>query len=379
LTYDPRGRLSAAPLAGLRRRPFRLALRAPIETASGVIEERAGVVVELLDAEDRRGLGEASPLPELSDGDAGDVLRLLDVHARDILETGRVPEALGGPGAAALRCAIDVAQLDLEGQRRRLPIAALLTDRPRASVEVNAVIGDGSPARVLAQARDAWAAGYRTLKLKIGAAQPEDDRRRVEAIREALPEARLRLDANGGWDEVVAAAALERLAVYDLELVEQPVPAEETEALARLSRAALCRIAADEAVASIEDGRRLLEAAPGALVLKPMRLGGIRPSLELAREAAERGVPCIVTTTFDAGIGVAAALHLAAALPSVEAFADPAHGLATADHLAADIVIEPPRPRGGALAVPPRPGLGVRLDEDALEAAATGAWFALRA
>ena len=380
MTYNTRGRLSATPLAGLRRRPFELALRTPIETARGVIATRAGVVLELLDPEGRRGLGEASPLPAFDDGAAADVRRLLDAHAPDVLEGGRLPESSRGPGSAALRCAIDVAQLDLEAQRRGLPIAALLSDRPRARVEVNAVIGDGSPAQAVAQARAAWTAGHRTLKLKVGAARPEEDRRRVEAVRDALPDATLRLDANGAWDEITAAAALERLVGYRIELVEQPVATEATEELARLRRTSLCRVAADEAVTSLKAGRGLLAAeAADVLVLKPMRLGGLRPALTLAREAAERGVPCVVTTTFDAGIGVAAALHLAAALPSVEALPDPAHGLATANHLAADLVAEPPRPRNGAIALPSSPGLGVRLDERALEAAATGAWFALRA
>ena len=242
------------------------------------------------------------------------------------------------------------------------------------------MIGDGSPAQAVAQAGAAWAAGHRTLKLKVGATRPEEDRRRVEAVRNALPDATLRLDANGGWDEITAAAALERLAGYRIELVEQPVASEATEALARLRRAQLCRIAADEAVTSLEAGRDLLAAeAADVLVLKPMRLGGLRPALTLAGEAAERGVPCVVTTTFDAAVGVAAALHLAAALPAVAALPDPAHGLATADHLAADLVAEPPRPHDGAIALPPVPGLGVRVDERALDAAATGAWFALRA
>ena len=145
-------------------------------------------------------------------------------------------------------------------------------------------------------------------------------------------------------------------------------------------RASSTRIAADEGVSSVEEGRRLLDAgAVGALVLKPMRLGGIRPALTLARDAAERGVPCIVTTTFDAGIGVAAALHLAATIPAVDALPDVAHGLATADHLAADIVTAPPRPHDGALAVPALPGLGVNLDPVALDAAATEPWIEIHA
>ena len=367
-------------IAGFRYRPFRLPLRTPIQTARAAIEHRAGVVVELTDASGHRGIGEASPMPEFGEGDAGDVLRLIEAHALDLLEGGPLPDDAQGPGAAALRCALDVAQLDLGGRRRGMPVAALVAEGPRASVTVNAVIGDGPPERALAQVREAWAAGFRTMKLKVAAKPPDEDVRRVEAIREALPDARLRLDANGGWDEPTATAALERLAAFDVELVEQPVPVGANAALARIHAASPCLIAADEGVGSVEGGRALLAAgAVGALVLKPMRLGGIRPALALAREAAARGVPCIVTTTFDSGIGVAAALHLAAAVPSVAALPDPAHGLATADHLAADIVVEPPRPHGGAMALPQRPGLGVVLDERALDAAAAGPWVALRA
>ncbi|MCY4455444.1 MAG: o-succinylbenzoate synthase [Chloroflexi bacterium] len=365
-------------IARLRYRPFRLPMRAPMQTARAAIAYRAGVLVELTDDSGQRGYGEASPLPEFGEGDADDVFRRVEERGGDLL--GGIPDDLDGPGAPALRCALDVAQLDMEGRQRGLPVAALLTEQPRSSVAANAVISDGPPEQALAQVREAWAAGFRTFKLKVAAKPPDDDVRRVQAIREALPNARLRLDANGGWDQPTATATLARLATFDIELVEQPVPVGADEALARIHRASSIRIAADEGVSSVEEGRRLLDAgAVGALVLKPMRLGGVRPALDLARDAAERGVPCIVTTTFDSGVGVAAALHLAAAIPGVDALPDAAHGLATAEHLAADIVVEPPRPADGELAVPALGGLGVEIDPGALNAAATGPWVAIDA
>ena len=319
-------------------------------------------------------------MPEFDEGGADDVLRLIEAHAPAILRGDALPDDERSPGSAALRCALDVALLDIEGQQQGVPLAALLAEEPRVSVEANAVIGDGAPERVLEQVREAWDAGFVTLKLKVGARPPAEDVRRVRFIRIAMPEAQLRLDANGGWDEATAADTLRRLEGCELELVEQPVPVGATEELARLSSSAPCLVAADEAVASVDDGRSLLAAgAVGALVLKPMRLGGIRPALALAREAAEHGVACVVTTTFDSGIGIAAALHLAAAVPAVESLPDPAHGLATADHLAADIVVEPPRPSDGSMTLTRRPGLGVELDMLRLDAAATGPWVALDA
>ena len=366
-------------ISRLRYRPFRLPMRAPMPTARAAIEYRSGVVVELIDEDGVRGLGEASPLPEFGEGDVDDVLRLLEEHA-GALGAGALPDGVDGPGAAALRCALDVAQLDLEGWQRGKRVARLLIEDPRARVEANAVLGDGPPEQMLAEALEAVEAGFRTVKLKVGARAPDEDVRRVRLLRVAMPELRIRLDANGGWIEGTAAETLRRLEACDLELVEQPVPVGATQQLARLSRDTSSLIAADESVSSVEEGRRLLTArAVGALVLKPMRLGGLRPAFGLANEAAARGVPCVVTTTFDAGIGVAAALHLAAAVPPVDALPDPAHGLATADHLEADIVVAPPRPRNGALALPEEPGLGVHLDVVKLGRAATAPWVELGA
>ena len=375
MTYDDRGRMTAAPLVGLRRRPFRLPLHHPLETARGAIEVREGAVVEALDAAGLRGLGEASPLEAYGEGSADDVLRLLDAYGAAILERGALPDGVDEPGAAALRCALDTALLDLEGQRRQLPLAALLNDRPIPQVEVNAVLGEGSLSELEEEVRNADAAGYGTLKLKVGGASLEADRRRVETARNAAPSARLRLDANGAWTEPEAAAALERLARYDLEYVEQPVPADDLGALARIRGLQLCRVAADEAASSPAAARRVLAVeAADLLILKPLRLGGLRPAYDIAREAAEARVPCVVTTTFDSSIGTAAALQLAAAVPH----AGLAHGLGTGGHLAADLVATPLRPWRGKLRVPPSPGLGVQLDDASLEGVATGAWYAVR-
>ena len=370
---------AAPPLAAVRWRPFRLPLREPIATARGAIAERAGVILELRDGEGRRGYGEASPLPADGGGGADGVLRLLGAHARALLDAGRPPDGLRGPGAAALRCAADAALLDLEGQRRGVPIAALLAAKPAAGVAVNAVAGDGPPALVRARARAAAAAGYGTLKLKAGAASPDGDAARAGAAREAAPDARLRIDANGAWDEATAAAALDRLAPLGVEYAEQPLPAGDLAGMARLRARGPCRVAADESAGDRESALRVLEAgAADVLVLKPMRLGGLRPALGVARRAAERGAACVVTTTFDSALGVAAALQLAAALAGEGLDGGLAHGLATTELLGADLAADPPLPRRGALRLPPDAGLGARPGAAALGAAATGGWRGVR-
>ncbi|MSQ35809.1 MAG: o-succinylbenzoate synthase [Dehalococcoidia bacterium] len=373
--------LVAPRLMALRWRPFRLPLRRRFEAAHGPTVARDGVLVELLAADGAAGVGEASPTPSLGDGTAADVLALLDRHAGALV---REPDAAcaaltSGPGVAALRCAIDTALLDLAGQARGLPVAALLAAMPTRRVRANAVIGLGAAEAVAAYAREAVAAGYATVKLKVGAGSVDDDIARVAAVRAAVPGALVRLDANGAWSEAAARDALARLAPLRIELIEQPVAAADVEALARLRRAAWVPVAADEAAADPVSAERVLAAgAADLLVLKPMRLGGIRPALALARQAAALGVGVVVTTTFDSSVGTAAALQLAAALDGgAGAGASPgalAHGLGTGDQLAADVVARTLVPARGALALPAVPGLGVAIDAAALAAVATGPW-----
>ncbi len=359
---------AASTVTRLRWRPFRLPMRHRFEAAHGALDDREGVLVQLVDAAGRTGTGEASPMPSLGHGTVADVVALLQHHAAALLDRSEVPD---GPGAAALRCALDVARLDLRGRAEGRPVAALLTESgPAPWVRANAVLGSGDPAEVAEYAREATVAGYGVLKLKVGARDVEADRARVAAVRAACPAAVIRLDANGAWSELQAIEVIDALAPYQIELLEQPVPADDVEALGRIRERSPMRIAADEAVSDPTLLARVLELrAADLVVLKPMMLGGLTPALEVAHRAFERGIGAFVTTTFDSSIGTAAALHLAAALPW-----DAAHGLGTGEHLAADVTAATIRPSGGRIAVPAGTGLGVELDAAALDAVATGPW-----
>jgi len=354
----------------LRWRPFRLRMRHRFQAAHGALEDREGVLSSLRDADGRVGVGEASPMPSLGHGSITDVLALLEAHRADLLDPA-CAAGLAGLGADALRCALDVASLDLRAQAGGRSVASLLAVAPPAPwVMSNAVIGGGSPQEVAQYGRAAVEHGYAVLKVKVGVASVSEDHRRLSSLREACPEAVLRLDANGAWDEATAREASEAFAPLGIELLEQPVAAPQVGALARLRAHGPMRIAADEAVGDPETLARVLdERAADLLVLKPMVLGGLTAAAEVAARAAQRGISAFVTTTFDSSIGTAAALHLAAALP-----ADVAHGLATGEHLATDLTATTLAPERGRLALPVAHGLGVTVDEAALEAAATAPW-----
>ncbi len=226
------------------------------------------------------------------------------------------------------------------------------------------------PPAVAASAREAVAAGFRTLKLKVAARTVARDEARVAAVREAAGDAvRLRLDANGGWTVDEARRALERWARFDLEFVEQPVAPGDPDSLARVRRASSIPIAADEGARTLGELEGLIgRDAIDAVVIKPSLIGP-RRSLALIRAARSAGVDVVVTSALESKVGRTHALQMAAALG-----AGPAAGLATAGWLAADLG-RPERVADGEIETPKDPGLGIELDDEALERAATGeAW-----
>jgi O-succinylbenzoate synthase len=190
---------------------------------------------------------------------------------------------------------------------------------------------------------------------------------------------------NGAWDLATAAERLGAVSRFGIEYAEQPLAADDVEGMAELRRLVAVPIAADEAVESIGAVRALLAAAAvDVLVVKPARVGGPVAVAEIAARAAERGVPVVVSTLFETGVGIAAALAAAGALPRVGAgrFPDPlAHGLATSGLLEHDLLVDPLLVVDGRMSAPGgrgTGGLGVAVDDRAVARFTTEAIEAAR-
>ena len=321
----------------------------PLQTSYGMLATRELLALRIDGADGVPGLGEAAPL-EPYDGVGLERARAALEAYRPILEAG--DELRGGELLDACRAAddlpqalaaVDMALWDRAGRRAGSPVAELLADDALAAVAVNATIGAEDRAGAAASAAAAHRAGFRCVKLKVGIG---DDAGRVAAVRAALgPEPELRLDANGAWDADEAVAAIATLAPAGLELVEEPVHG--VAALRSVRERVAVRIAMDETAA--EPGA-LASGAADAVCLKLARCGGISGLLASATLVRASGAEPYLASTFDGPLGIAAALHAAAALRIQTAC-----GLATLDlferHEPAFAV------RDGALAVPRGPGL----------------------
>jgi O-succinylbenzoate synthase len=107
----------------------------------------------------------------------------------------------------------------------------------------------------------------------------------------------------------------------------------------RVQEAVSTPIAADEDLTDLDAARRILQTgAAQVLILKPMMVGGLQPARQIMKLAQAAGAAVVVTTTLDAGVGTAAALHLAATLPQES----PACGLATGTLLTSDLLVRSP-------------------------------------
>jgi L-alanine-DL-glutamate epimerase-like enolase superfamily enzyme len=334
----------------------RLRLRRPLVTAWGTLAERELLQVTVTDRDGLCGYGEAAALEPYDGVSPGAVRAALDAYSAVL---GAAPPG-AGPDELVAACrgerdlpqalaAIDLALWDLEGRRAGAPVHALLHPRrAAASIGVNAVIGAQDRAGAAAEATALVAAGFRTLKLKVGVG---DDAGRLAAVRAAAPDVLLRVDANGAWATPQEALAhLRALEPAGLELCEEPVHG--VGALRAVRSEAPVAIAMDETAAEAGAGS---SGATDAVCLKIARCGGISGLLREAADARAAGSAVYLASTFDGPLGIAAALHAAAALSADGPL--PACGLATLT--AFEGVVSPFVFFDGALAVPTGPGLGV--------------------
>lgn len=212
----------------------------------------------------------------------------------------------------------------------------------RSAIPVNCTVPAIGPEKAAEIVR---ASGCGTAKVKV--AEPgqtlKDDLERVEAVREAIGDGQVRIDANGAWSVDQAVQSLKQLRRFQLEYVEQPCAT--VEELAEVRRRTDVQIAADESIRRAEDPLlvKKLEAADIA-VLKVQPIGGVRACLEIAEQI---GLPVVVSSALETSIGIAAGVALAAALPELPY----ACGLATVSMFTQEVVAEPLLPVDGFLPV----------------------------
>jgi L-alanine-DL-glutamate epimerase-like enolase superfamily enzyme len=265
------------------------------------------------------------------------------------------------PGFLDAKAAIEMACVDLTARALGLPVHAYLGGAVKERLTFNAWIGIVAPEEAAAEAMKWFQRGFRSAKIKVGGGI-EADRERVRAVREAVGSAMaLRIDANAGYDADTAIRLLRLVQPFDLQLFEQPVPAEDLAGMARVRReAGGVPIMADESIVDHASLLAVIRAQAADLVkLKVMKQGGFHRARAMLATAEAAGIRCVVGHGFGLGVNTMAEIMLAATSANVIDGLECVGPLKTAD----DITAEKLDLSSGVLALPPGPGLGVTLDE----------------
>jgi L-Ala-D/L-Glu epimerase len=330
--------------------PLTLKLRVPFRLSYGVTETRRSFWIRLARDE---GWGEAAIPPYYGVSDEAMIAAWEATASRSAPfpdDPSEIAAWVGSSGPAPARCALDLALHDRLGRRAGLPVWQLL-GLPRPPVLATcftiAIADVEEMAKQAAEVRQ-----YETLKIKLGS---DDDFARLKAIREARPDAKLRVDANAGWQPQEAVELLRRLEPLDLELVEQPVPKDDIEGMGYVQSRTSIPVVADESCRSLADVDALAAAGVRGVNLKLQKAGGLGPVVAMARRARELGIRVMLGCMIETSIGATAMAHLAGLADWLDLDSPLLVGNDPFDGIRYD-------ERGG-VRLPERPGIGAVLRE----------------
>ena len=298
-------------------------LRVPFKTALRSVDRVEDILVELHTDTGAVGYGEAPPTGPITGDTAGGIIgavRELIAPALigqevDTFEAVAARVQKAGVHNTSAKAAVDMALWDLYGQLHGIPVHKLLGGARRQLV-TDITISVNPPEQMAADARDAVARGYDCLKVKVGA-DPALDTARLAAVRAAVGDGVcIRIDANQAWSPRQAVRILNEMQDKGLalELVEQPVPADDLEGLAYVTRHSWVPVMADESVFSPADALRIMQhRAADFINIKLMKCGGLTNALRIAAAAEVYGVECMIGCMLEAKVAVNAAVELACA------------------------------------------------------------------
>ena len=276
----------------------------------------------------------------------------------------KMDDALDGVEEA--KASIEMALWDIVGKALATPVYNLLGGKVRDRIPLSYSIPFGPPDAMasLAQERVKW--GHRTIKVKVGSDDPARDIAAVQSIRMAIgPDVKLRVDGNMGWQTAKQAIAVIReMEASNLELVEQPLPAYDLDGMAEVRRSIAVPLMADESVRNPRSAMQvILRGAADIANVYVTEAGGLLNAAKIFAMCEAAGMPCMIGSMPEFGIGTAAQIHLGVAMNNLGPDSDTCGVLYHQE----DLLTKPLRIENGFSYPPEGPGLGVEVDMKVLD------------
>jgi muconate cycloisomerase len=331
-----------------------------------------GVILKLTTAGGLTGWGEAAPWSVFS-GTAEANAAALHVYLRPIVvgrnahEVCSILDAADQVivGHAEAKAALEMALDDIRGKAIGVRVADLHGGVCRTTVPLSVSIANPDFDEDLDFANARLGEGVRLFKVKTGFLTHREDLRRLERLKEILPDdAELRIDYNQGLEAHDALRKVRDVECFAPGFIEQPVKRDRRDVMAMIANAIDTPVLADESVFTPAEAVELVRHRfADAVSIKLMKCGGIRRARDIAAIAAAGGMPGYGGTMYEAGIALAAGVHTACCTPNISLGAE----FYTANHvLGVDILQTPLNLSDGASHLPEGPGLGILVDEQAL-------------
>ena len=322
----------------------------PLQTSGMTYTHREGIWLKL-QSEKFTGVGEAAPLSGFNretlkevhyalegfhqaidgeDFEMDELFLLIEVHSQN---------------TPSVRFALETAIYDILAKEEELPVAKYLNTNAEFGIAVNGLAGVHLPGD-----------GFSVIKVKVGFRNLFDEIENMEYLTKSFGEdIQFRLDANGAFDLPKAIRFCKEMEKFNIDYIEQPLPADNLEDLAELTYHTEIPIAVDESLTDFQSAEKIIEEqAAHVFVIKPMVSGGFTECKKIINLARTENIRVVITSSLETSIGRTACLHLALANEITEVC-----GLATEEVLNEGKSTQPIQ--DGKIAISDSPGLGVDL------------------
>jgi len=258
--------------------------------------------------------------------------------------------------------AIDLALWDATAKARGLPLWEILggsSDR----LPVSWMLGMRSTSEMIQEAMDMRAKGFKSFKVKVGI-DPGKDIQVIKSLRESIgPDVLIYADANMAYDVSTAIRTIKKMEEYGLAFVEEPIPVWNWRGREKVAQAISIPIMGDESVFTPQDVAREIDlGAIGIISIKTPRTG-YTLSLKIIHQAEMAGIPCLMGTQAETGVGTLASAHFGAARRNVSYPSEISFFLGLKD----DLLAEPISLKDGIIELPKRHGNGAILNEEKIK------------
>ncbi len=287
-----------------------LIFKAPAGTSRGILRSKTSWYLSLFDEQNQslRGIGEIAPIPGLSVDDLSKIEVEISTLVDKINSFGKIPPTQF-PAFPSLQFGLETALLDYQAKGSKILFPSTFTSSEKY-IPINGLVWMGDEDFMVEQVKAKIKAGFKCLKLKIGAINWETELSILKNIRKqfSIQDLELRVDANGAFTPAEAATKLRQLAELDIHSIEQPIKQGQIEEMKDICSRNILPIALDEELIGIqgrENKQELLEKImPSYIILKPTLLGGFKESEEWIKLADDLGIAWWVTSALESNIGL---------------------------------------------------------------------------